>query len=166
MVPRSDILPGADTMQVTLFADGRIQFACNGITTFRPTHRPKRLWVSPPGGSPPLLQIDYLTNPSFTTNGPTTVLEQFKRYESIQSGSRFCHFYPGRQRGLRCADDSPSSIATAATGTVQDAAIAPNGSPIAGAKVRVTCFRNLRYAGLTTTDPRGTTLARVFRSAV
>ena len=62
---------GDSTIQAILFADGRIQFAYNGITSL------DAIVGITPGGAAPLLQVDYATALSFSTTGLTTILEQF-----------------------------------------------------------------------------------------
>jgi hypothetical protein len=62
---------GDSTIQAILFADGRIQFAYNGVTAL------DAIVGITPGGAAPVLQVDYATDLSFSTTGPTTILEQF-----------------------------------------------------------------------------------------
>jgi hypothetical protein len=62
---------GDSTIQAILFADGRIQFAYNGVTALDAIVR------ITPGGVATVLQVNYATTASLSTTGPTTILEQF-----------------------------------------------------------------------------------------
>jgi PKD domain len=62
---------GNNTIQLILFADGRIQFIYSGVSS-----QDSIVGITP-GGVAPILEVDYSTERFFTTSGPTTILQQF-----------------------------------------------------------------------------------------
>lgn len=149
---------GDDTAQLTLFNDGRIQFAYNGISTISGDTSTGTIVGITPGGAAPQLQVDYLTNPSFTTSGLTTIFEFFTDANPFSLDQGFVLFTPNASGGYDVSTIAPPPLPqnnTRNTGTVQGMAAGADGRPIPGAQIRVTCSRNLRYTGLTTTDAKG-----------
>lgn len=163
---------GDDTIQATLFADGRIQFSYNGITTIAGSTSSGAIVGITPGGNVPLNQVDYVSTPSFTTTGASTILEQFiggSKPFNLDGG--FVLFSPNASGGYDVQLVPPApvlpqpaaavrrpSAATgvqAATTTVQGTALDSQGNPLAGVEIDVTCSRDLTYRGVTTTDPAG-----------
>jgi len=163
---------GDDTIQATLFPDGRIQFSYNGITTIAGSTSSGAIVGITPGGNVPLNQVDYVSTPSFTTIGRTTILEQFiagSKPFNLDGG--FIIFSPNASGGYDVqlvppAPVLPQSAAAvrrpltaasvqAETATVQGTVFDSQGNPLAGVEVDVTCSRALTYKGVTTTDQSG-----------
>lgn len=158
---------GDDTMQATLFPDGRIQFAYNGITTIAGSTSSGAIVGITPGGNVPLTQVDYVSSPSFTTAGRTSILEQFVNSSNpFNLDGSFVLFTPNAAGGYDVQFVPPvpattprlsaATLAAQPTGaTVQGTAFDSQGNPLAGVEIDVTCSMHLGYQGVTTTDQNG-----------
>lgn len=161
---------GDDTIQATLFSDGRIQFAYNGITTIAGSTSSGTIVGITPGGNALLTQVDYVSRPSFSTTGATTILEQFiDGSNPFNLDGGFVLFAPNATGGYDVQVVPPLSGATTAAGatlrafastiaasaTIQGTAFDLQGNPLAGVEIDVTSSRSLAYKGITSTDQFG-----------
>lgn len=162
---------GDDTIQATLFNDGRIQFTYNGITTIAGSTSSGTIVGITPGGSAPLTQVDYISHPSFSTTGPATILEQFINGSNpFNLDGGFVLFAPNASGGYDVQVVPPAPAAPAASAmlrafasastltasaTLQGTAFDSQGNPLAGVEIDVTCSRALSYLGVTTTNQFG-----------
>jgi hypothetical protein len=131
-----------------------------------------------PGGSAPLAQVDYVTDPSITITGLGSILEQFSASNPFNLDGSFILFVPNASGGydVQLVNPAPPPVvaavathrasATAASAsagfTLQGRAYDAQGNPVAGAKVTITSSLALSYKGVATTDATGAyTLADV-----
>jgi hypothetical protein len=156
---------GDDTIQATLFNDGRIQFAYNGITTIAGSTSNGSIVGITPGGNVPLTQVDYLSRSSFSTTGAATILEQFINVTNpFNLDGGFVLFAPNASGGYDVQVIPPSAGAAGtkqpaagagASVTIQGTAFDTQGNPLAGVEIDVTSSLALSYRGITTTDQSG-----------
>jgi hypothetical protein len=136
---------GDNTIQLTLFADGRIQFAYHGVTTF---HALVGITAGP--GSP-LQQVNFRANPTLSFNGSATVLELFTSSNHFDLDSGFIVWTPngGGGYGIRAITSG-----AAGTGVVTGVAQNPQGI-IPNAEVEITSSVDLSFRGLANSDAQG-----------
>lgn len=164
---------GDDTIQFTLFSDGRFQFAYNGITTITGSTSQSVIIGVTPGGNAPLAQVDYTSDPSITITGLGSILEQYTASNPFSIDGSFILFAPNASGGYDVqlvTPPPPPQNATLVQGRVHKAAAAPNGStgftlqghaydaqgnPLAGAAVTVTSSLAMSFKGTATTDANG-----------
>lgn len=136
---------GDNTIQLTLFSDGRFQFAYHGVTT---VHALVGI-TSGPGA--PLQQVDFRANPVFSFNGPATVLQLYTTISRFNLDNGFITWTPS---GSGYSVRTITSLGPTSTGAVSGAAINPQGV-IANAEVTVTSSTDLAFLGMTNTDSQG-----------
>ena len=170
---------GDDTAQAILFADGRIQFGYNGVSTIAlPDSTSSGVIVGiTPGGNAPLMQVDYVSTPSFTIPNPTALLEFFVQgTNAFNLDGGFILFTPDASGnytvqlipppGSTGSGTSNTTLAvspslarvngqTASTVTVQGIAYDAQGSVLPGVQINVTSSMALSFKGVTTTDQNG-----------
>lgn len=147
---------GDNTFQITLFADGRIQFVYNGLTT------QDAIVGITPGGSAPLSTVDYSATPSFSTTEPATILEQFfgSANNPFDLDGWGISFTPNASGGYDVRTTQP--LSAGGMGSLEGTVTEATGAPVANAEVRVTSSRDLSYTRTVRTNARGLfTLARV-----
>ena len=157
---------GDDTVQAILFADGHIQFAYNGITTIAGSTSGGAIIGITPGGIVPLNQVNYVSTPSFSTIGPSAILEFFTSSNPFNLDGGFVLFTPNAAGGYdvqfvppappAASPLAPALLAATTSGaTVQGTVFDSLGNPLAGVEVDVTCSMDLSYTGIATTDQNG-----------
>jgi len=148
---------GDDTMQLTLFNNGQIQFAYNGISTISGDTSPGVIVGITPGGNVTQFQTDYVSNPQFSTTGPTTIFEFFvDPTPTFNLDQGFVTFTPNASGGYDVSTIPPPPVPEAGVrGTVQGSVTGADGKPIPKAKIRATSSRDLHFVGTTTADANG-----------
>lgn len=153
---------GDSTIQATLFPDGRIQFAYNGVTSL------DAIVGITPGGNVPLQQVDFSGNSPFSINGATAILEQFAApaafgtTDPAGSGTGANHPFdldhhsllvvPNASGGYDITFHTPTPTTTGtAEGTVYDS----SGNPVAAAEVAIRSSGNANFNATATTDSNG-----------
>jgi hypothetical protein len=172
---------GSDTLQITLFADGRIQFGYRGITS---TTTGTIVGITPGPGAQ-VQQVDFSQNRNFEVAPNTSIFEYFLSSNPFDLDYSFVVFTPLANGGysvqtilqpppsaqfqLTNGGTAASAMLPSATlslrGTAQAAAAAQ--SPYAHAEVEVTCSRDRRFHRTVNTDKDGTfTLKNVPAGAI
>lgn len=157
---------GDDTVQAILFSDGHIQFGYNGITTIAGSTSSGAIVGITPGGIVPLNQVNYAATPSFSTIGPSAILQFFTSSNPFNLDGGFVVFTPNAAGGYDVQFVSPPPpppaplaplllAATTSGATVQGTVFDALGNPLAGVEVDVTCSMDLTYSGVATTDVNG-----------
>ena len=137
---------GDNTIQLTLFADGRIQFAYHGVTTVH------ALVGITAGAGSPQQQVNFRANPTFSFNGPATVLQLFTGTTPFDLDNGFVVWTPNGGGGYDVR--TITSGASTGTGVVSGVAQNPQGI-IANAEVEVTSSADLSFRGQANTDGQG-----------
>ena len=142
---------GSNTIQATLFADGRIQFVYNGLTAS------DAIVGLSPGGSPapPFVQVDYSEDVVSSADGQTAIFEQFfgstNNPFDLDGGSVI--YAPNATGGYDTTTIPP--LPCVGQGTVGGYVLGDDGSPYIGVKVLVTCSCDLQYGDTVLTDDTG-----------
>jgi len=153
---------GSNTIQATLFSDGRIQFAYNGISaTFSGTI----VGITP--GNVPVQSFDYSHQTNFDAPPSNGIYEYFYYPNYFDLDQAFI-VYTRRGEGgysVRTILPAPTSSTTtingspstaSSTGTVSASSVnAQANGAIGNAEVEVLSSGNVNYRGLTNTDGRG-----------
>ena len=108
---------GDDTIQLTLFADGRFQFAYNGITTIAGSTSSGVIVGVTPGPNTPEAEVDYIHDPSFSITGLGSIVELFSATNPFNLDGAFILFAPNTSGGYDVQLIPPSSMSAGAGGS-------------------------------------------------
>ena len=156
---------GSNTLQMILFADGRIQFAYRGMTALTEGS----IVGLTPGPNRPFVQLDYSNTPQAEVPANTSVYEYFNQNNPFDLDFGFITFTPktggGYTARVTTAPPAPLTmeLTGAPAGTPASAVTAAGGGAVgttaqnvfAKAEVEVTSSRNPKYKGHANTDARG-----------
>ncbi len=172
---------GDDTLQLTLFSDGRFQFAYNGITTISGSTSSGVIVGVTPGPNAPEAQVDYVHDPSFSITGLGSIVELFNAANPFNLDGSFILFSPNASGGYDVQLIPPSSASgtapaaadstapriraltsaaaaaapAAAVFTLQGTVYDSGGRPMAGVEVDATSSRAVGFKGVATTNQSG-----------
>lgn len=153
---------GSNTLQMTLFADGRIQFAYRGITALRTG---SIVGLTPGPNSPPQ-QVNYSAAPLFDVPAGTAVFEYFTNTSAFDLDFAFVIFVPRAEGGyqvrtilqpppgeavLLTNDDATSSL----NGRLVTASNGKKNAKFARAEVEVRSSRDPNFRAMVNTDKDG-----------
>ena len=175
---------GSNTLQIQLYADGRVVFAYKGITALTSG----TITGLTPGPNSPFQQVDFSTQTAFDVPAATAVYEYFTSANPFDLDNGFIVFVPaaaggyhvrtilapqplaastltgevaanGNAAALSTTSSAPAALragALAATATSPTAgATAVQGKDIANAEVAVTSSSRSGWVGMTNTDAQG-----------
>ncbi len=156
---------GSNTLQIILYADGRIQFAYRGMTALTNGS----IVGLTPGPNKPFVQLNYSSTPQADVPPGTSVYEYFNSNNPFDLDFGYINFTPTAQGGytVRTTTAPPAAqameLSGAPAGTSAAAlSAASNGETnataqnvFAKAEVEVTSSRDLKYKGHTNTDAHG-----------
>lgn len=140
---------GSNTIQLTLFATGQVQFLYAGVMA-----RDAIVGVTP-GGSPGFISVDYSAQTPLSTVGPVAILEQFFGPASnpFDLDASALLFSPNANAGYDVIRVEPGPCVMG--GAVEGTVTGEGWHPYAGVKVELTCSCDSRYHETTITDAHG-----------
>lgn len=153
---------GSNTLQMILYADGRIQFAYRGITA----REEGSIVGLTPGPNQPFVQLDYSNTPQATVPAGTSVYEYFTQNNPFDLDNGFINFTRNADGGYSVRVTTAPSAAATAEVSGGPAGAAPQASTagqldltaqnvFAKAEVEIRSSGNLKYRGHTNTDAHG-----------
>lgn len=152
---------GSNTLQIILFADGRIQFGYRGITALTTG----TITGLTPGPSSPPQQVDYTTTPFFEVAPGTAVFEYFTSLNRFDLDFGFIIFAPTAGGGYTVRtilQPPPGATAQITNGSATNLTAGPSANDsgnsqnaFAKAEVEVISSRDFKYRGNTNTDRNG-----------
>ncbi|HEX6098540.1 MAG TPA: Ig-like domain-containing protein [Thermoanaerobaculia bacterium] len=152
---------GSNTLQIILFADGRIQFAYRGMTALETG----AIVGLTPGPNRPFLQLDYSNTPQAEVAANTAVYEYFNANNRFDLDFGYIHFAPRPGGGytVRTTVAPPAPLTMELSGAPAGTSVSAASGRIeataenvfAKAEVEVISSRNGKYKGHGNTDHRG-----------
>lgn len=154
---------GSNTLQIILYADGRIQFAYKGMTALAEGS----IVGLTPGPNVPFLQLDYSNTPQALVPPNTSVYEYFNENNLFDLDNGFINFTRTANGGytarVTTAPSAPALVELSggpAGAAPQSRAVASQSEAaaqnvFAKAEVEIRSSGNLKYKGHTNTDHQG-----------
>ncbi len=149
---------GDNTFQAILFSDGRIQFGYDGLTAdgFGNGYESDTLDISvgsSPGGSPPLITVDYSVDVPFSSAPGDAILENFSLDGSFDLDGGFLLFRP---TGPLAYDvDFVPPLPATGTSTLLGLAVGESGTPLPNCVITVEASNDPTFSAQAVTAEDG-----------